>query len=77
VFGIGVPEVLVIALVALLVYGPARLAVAAREWGAALGKIRRSLDDAVADLTSEDHPDEWFEDHGRQEEDLFERSLGD
>ena len=70
-FGVGAPEALFISLVALLIFGPRRLAEVARVWGSLLGKVRRSLDEAMAELTSEDYPDEWFEGHGRQQENLF------
>ena len=70
-FGVGAPEALFISLVALLVFGSRRLAEVAREWGSLLGKARRRLDEAMAELTSEDYPDEWFEGHGRQQENLF------
>lgn len=70
-FGVGAPEALFISLVALLIFGPRRLAEVARGWGSLLGKARRSLDEAMAELTSEDYPDEWFEGHGRQQENLF------
>jgi hypothetical protein len=39
--------------------------------GSLLSKARRTLDEAMAELTSEDYPDEWFEGHGRQQENLF------
>jgi Sec-independent protein translocase protein TatA len=71
VFGVGAPEALFISLVALLVFGPRGLAEVARGWGSLLGKARRRLDEAMAELTSEDYPDEWFEGHGRQQENLF------
>ena len=70
-FGVGAPEALFISLVALLIFGPRRLAEVARGWGSLLGKVRRSLDEAMAELTSEDYPDEWFEGYGRQQENLF------
>jgi Sec-independent protein translocase protein TatA len=71
VFGVGAPEALFISLVALLIFGPRRLAEVARGWGSLLGKVRRSLDEAMAELTSEDYSDEWFEGHGRQQDNLF------
>jgi Sec-independent protein translocase protein TatA len=71
VFGVGAPEALFISLVALLVFGPRGLAEVARGWGSLLGKARRRLDETMAELTSEDYPDEWFEGHGRQQENLF------
>jgi sec-independent protein translocase protein TatB len=77
VFGVSALEALFVALVALLVFGPARLAGAAREWGTTLGKVRRSLSEAAAELVSEDYPDEWFEDHGHQVGDLFDKGPGD
>ncbi len=72
-FGVGAPEALFISLVALLVFGPRRLAEVARGSGSLLGKVRRRLDEAMAELTSEDYPDEWFEGHGRQQENLFDK----
>ena len=55
----------------------ARLAGATRERATVLGKIRRSLNEASSELTSEGYPDEWFEDHGRPQEDLFDGRLED
>lgn len=76
-FGVTTPEVLLIVLVALLVFGPARLTRAAREWGAVLGEARRKLYEAKTELASLDYPDEWFEDRDREQEDLFDRRSGD
>ena len=76
-FGVDAAEALFISLVALLVFGPGRLAEAARETGAMLGKARRKLDEARAELAAADYPDEWFEGHDRQTEDLFHKRPGD
>jgi Sec-independent protein translocase protein TatA len=71
VFGVSAPEALLTSLVALLDFGSRRLSEAAQEWESLLGNVRRGLDETVAKLTSEDYPDEWFEDHGQQQESLF------
>ena len=75
-FGVGAPEALFIGLVALLIFGPRRLAEVARGWGSLLGKVRRRLDEAMAELTSEDYPDEWFENRDREQEELSDRRAG-
>ena len=75
-FGVAAPEALFIVLVALLAFGLGRLAQAAREWGVVLGRARRKLDDAKAELTSLDYPDEWFENRDREQEELFDRRAG-
>jgi Sec-independent protein translocase protein TatA len=72
-FGIGAQEAILIGVLTLIVFGPAGLAEAARECGAALGKSRRWLDETREELASADYPDEWFEDRGRREEDLLDR----
>jgi Sec-independent protein translocase protein TatA len=77
VFGVGAPEALLIGLVALLVFGPARLTEAAREWGAVVGRARRKLDGVRTELASADYPDEWLEDPDRERENLFETWPGD
>jgi hypothetical protein len=41
-----------------------------------LGRARRKLDDAKAELTSLDYPDEWFENRDREQEELFDRRAG-
>ncbi len=76
-FGVGAPEALFISLVALLVFGPVRLAEAARECGAMLGRTRRKLDQVKKKLASADYPDEWFEDHDQQQENLLDERVGD
>lgn len=76
-FGVGAPEALLIGLVALLVFGPARLTGAAREWGAAVGRARGKLDEARTELASADYPDEWLENRDREQENLFETWPGD
>lgn len=70
--GIGGPEILFVGLIALVVFGPGRLAETARWWGSTLGKARRWLEEAGEELASAEYPDEWFEDHDREQEDLFE-----
>jgi sec-independent protein translocase protein TatB len=77
VFGVGAPEALLIGLVALLVFGPARLTGVAREWGAVVGRARRELDEVRTELASADYPDEWLENRDREQEDLFETWPGD
>ena len=52
--GVSAPEALLISLLALLVFGPARLAEAARGAGSLLGKARKDLNEAVAELASEE-----------------------
>lgn len=71
-FGVVAPEALLIGLVALLVFGPARLTGAAREWGSVVGRARRKLDEVRTELASADYPDEWLENRDREREDLFE-----
>ncbi len=51
-FGIGVPELLVILVVALLVLGPKRLPEVAKALGKALGEFRKATSDISEELTS-------------------------
>lgn len=44
-FGLGIKEVLVVFVVALLVFGPKKLPEVARSLGKMLGSLRRTLDD--------------------------------
>ena len=56
IFGIGLPEILLIAVVALIVLGPERLPEAARTLGKGIGDFRRAMEPARSawrDLTSE------------------------
>ena len=75
-FGLGATEVMVIGFIALLIFGPGSLAKAARSMGAMLGKAQSKLDEASTELMSADYPDEWFEAHGQQAEDLFDERPG-
>jgi Tat protein translocase TatB subunit len=49
-FGIGMPELVVILVVALVVLGPKRLPEVARSIGKALSELRRQTSDIVEDL---------------------------
>jgi sec-independent protein translocase protein TatB len=62
-FGIGIPELLLILIVALLVVGPSRLPQVARAIGKALGDFRRMADDVKETIeheliNDEEKPDE-------------------
>jgi Tat protein translocase TatB subunit len=52
-FGIGLPELVIIIIVALLVVGPARLPEVARSLGKALGEFRRLADDVKETIERE------------------------
>ncbi len=52
-FGIGLPELVIIIIVALLVVGPARLPEVARSLGKALGEFRRMADDVKETIEQE------------------------
>jgi Tat protein translocase TatB subunit len=52
-FGIGLPELVIILIVALLVVGPSKLPEVARSIGKALGDFRRMADDVKDTLTQE------------------------
>lgn len=62
-FGIGGSEVVIIALLFLLIFGPSKLPQMARDIGKFVGEARRSIDEFKEELTAEHHDDE---DHGRQ-----------
>jgi len=52
-FGIGIPEMLVIVVVAALVFGPEKLPMFARETGRMLRQLRAIADKAREDISSE------------------------
>jgi sec-independent protein translocase protein TatA len=52
-FGIGVPELIVILIVALLVFGPQRLPELGRTLGRTLAELRRASEDLKRDIASE------------------------
>lgn len=60
-FGVNTPEVILISLLVLVVFGPARLPGLARELAALERKIRRAAEDLSAAFVQPDnYPDEWF-----------------
>lgn len=65
-FGIGLPELIVILVVALLVVGPSKLPEVARTIGKALGDFRRMADDMKETLVEEIS----IEDEGEEKKDL-------
>ncbi len=52
-FGIGLPELIIIIIVALLVVGPSKLPEVARSLGRALGEFRRMADDVKETIETE------------------------
>jgi sec-independent protein translocase protein TatB len=53
-FGIGAQELVVVALIALVVFGPRRLPQMARELGHFVSEARHSIDEFKEELSSED-----------------------
>ncbi|OPY68535.1 MAG: Sec-independent protein translocase protein TatB [Syntrophorhabdaceae bacterium PtaU1.Bin034] len=60
-FGIGLPELIIIIVVALLVVGPKKLPELARSLGKAMGEFRRMADDVKETLETEMHVEETGE----------------
>ena len=52
-FGIGLPELIVIAVLALMIIGPKELPKMARELGRSFGNLRRTVDDFKSDIRRE------------------------
>ena len=71
-FGIGMPELAVILVVALIVLGPKRLPEVARQLGRAMGEFRRQSNDLMEELQSATRTDE---DESRKRERLAQRPL--
>ena len=68
-FGIGLPELVIIIIVALLVVGPAKLPEVARSLGKALGEFRRLADDVKETIEQEmTEEEEKKEEPGEQKE---------
>lgn len=57
-FGIGGSEVVIIALLFLLIFGPSKLPQMARDIGKFVGEARRSIDEFKEELTAEHHDEE-------------------
>lgn len=57
-FGIGMPELLVIMVVALVVLGPRRLPELARQLGKAMGEFRRQSNEIIDDFQTQMRLDE-------------------
>lgn len=55
--GIGLPELLVIALLILLIFGARRVPEIFRAFGSGIGEFKRGLKDSPPDKTPGDHPD--------------------
>jgi Tat protein translocase TatB subunit len=71
-FGIGIPELVIILIVALLVVGPAKLPDLARSMGKALGEFRRLADDVKEtieqEMAQEPEKEELTQKEGQKEE---------
>lgn len=55
-FGIGIPEVLIILIVVLLVFGPRRLPEMAKGIGQSVREFRKGIRDIKEDINKEDEP---------------------
>ncbi|MCL4135144.1 UNVERIFIED_CONTAM: hypothetical protein GTU68_023484 [Idotea baltica] len=52
IFGLGLPEILLVLVVALIVFGPKKLPEVSRSLGRGLGELRRSLDEFKFDTSN-------------------------
>lgn len=69
-FGIGGSEVVVIALLFLLIFGPSKLPQMARDIGRFVGEARRSIDEFKEELTAEHHDEDDQRRRDRDDRDL-------
>ena len=67
-FGIGLPELIIIIVVALLVVGPSKLPELARSMGRALGEFRRMADDVKETIEQEMAKEPEMEEEKQKEE---------
>jgi Tat protein translocase TatB subunit len=67
-FGIGIPELVIIIIVALLVVGPGKLPDLARSMGKALGEFRRLADDVKGTIEEEMAKEPETEEEKQKEE---------
>jgi sec-independent protein translocase protein TatB len=69
-FGIGGSEVVIIALLFLLIFGPNKLPQMARDIGKFVGEARRSIDEFKEELTAEHHEEDEKRRRGHDDRDL-------
>ena len=76
-FGIGIPELVIILIVALLVVGPSKLPELARSMGKALGEFRRLADDVKEtieqEMAKEPEKDDEVHNQAQKEEEIKEQ----